>query len=211
MNAIFEKIEARPLSQKIALWCGTLLVLALVFWLYFYKGEWQRLESLNNKSETLSNGIATAQRKVRQLPRLRSNIEKLDAQLERVFAQLPDKKEIQVLLASFSSLATDIGLEVIKFTPQQEVIKDFFAEVPMYLEVEGNFHQLVTFFDEVGHLSRIVNIDTVSIDLNTESKEEVLVRSSCIITSFRYLDESERIAKAEADAIKAKSKRRRRR
>ncbi|MGI6524523.1 MAG: type 4a pilus biogenesis protein PilO [Bdellovibrionota bacterium] len=211
MNAIFEKIEARPLSQKIALWCGTLLVLALVFWLYFYKGEWQRLESLNNKSETLSNGIATAQRKVRQLPRLRSNIEKLDAQLERVFAQLPDKKEIQVLLASLSSLATDIGLEVIKFTPQQEVIKDFFAEVPMYLEVEGNFHQLVTFFDEVGHLSRIVNIDTVSIDLNTESKEEVLVRSSCIITSFRYLDESERIAKAEADAIKAKSKRRRRR
>ena len=186
-------------------------MLALVFWLYFYKGEWQRLESLNNKSETLSNGIATAQRKVRQLPRLRSNIEKLDAQLERVFAQLPDKKEIQVLLASFSSLATDIGLEVIKFTPQQEVIKDFFAEVPMYLEVEGNFHQLVTFFDEVGHLSRIVNIDTVSIDLNTESKEEVLVRSSCIITSFRYLDESERIAKAEADAVKAKSKRRRRR
>ena len=105
-------------------------------------------------------------------------------------------------------LAIDIGLEVIKFSPQREAIKDFYASVPVSIELEGTFHQLATFFDEVGRLSRIVNIDSITIDIITETKTEVIIRATCKATTFRYLTEEER-AKSSSKSKKGGKKKRR--
>ena len=209
MHPLIENFKERPLHQKLIAWVLSLVALAVVFWLYLYKEDWQKLQELTDKAEKLDLEIFEAQRKARELPKFQKEAEKLDKQLERVLLQLPDKREIQALLSSVSTLATDTGLEVIAVTPQKEVIRDFYAEVPMYLEVEGTFHQIATFFDEVGHLSRIVNIARVSVDLVTETKTEVLVRGACIITSFRYLEDSEKVVPAAAQAGRGGKKRRR--
>ena len=60
------------------------------------------------------------------------------------------------------------------------------------MRLEGSFHQLVTFFDEIAHLPRIVNIDAISIQILNETPEEVIVQVTCNATTYRYLDESER-------------------
>ncbi len=197
MQAIIENFRARPLHHKVIAWILSLIFLTGLFWLYFYKNQWEKFQELSERAERLDSEIFEANRKAKQLPKFLEETARLDKQLERVVLQLPDKKEIQALLSSISTLATDTGLEVIKVTPQREAHKDFYAEVPMYIEVEGSFHQLATFFDEVGHLPRIVNINEVSVDIVTETKDEVVVRSSCMITSFRYLDEAERIQKPQ--------------
>ena len=119
---------------------------------------------------------------------------------------MPDSKEIPDLLTSISVLAVDTGLEVVKFSPKQEVIKDFYAAVPVFIELEGTFHQLATFFDEVAHLSRVVNISDIKIDIVTESKTEVVIRTTCQATTFRYLSDEER---QELEGPKGPTKRRR--
>ena len=208
MHPMIETFKERPRSQKIILWILSLVLFAGIFWLNVYKANWQKLQDLTLKVEKLDTQVLEHQRKAKELPKFLEETARLDKQLERVVLQLPDKKEIQALLSSVSTLAVDTGLEVIKVSPQREVFRDFFAEVPMYLEVEGTFHQLATFFDEIAHLSRIVNITEVSVDILSENKTEVVIRGSCVVTAFRYLDESERVA-APAPAAEAGKKRRR--
>ncbi len=211
MSEFLDKLEAKPTSHKVFGWFISLALLSAIFWFNFYKGKSEELQSLQERENRQQDNIMALKKKARMLPELRKEIAGLDSKLEEVLIQLPDRKEIQNLLASIDSLAKDTGLEVIKFNPQPEIIRDFYAEVPTYIEVEGTFHELATFFDEVGKLARIVNIDRVTVDLNSETKSEVLVRSSCYVTSYRFLDDSERAAKAESEDEAKKGKKRRRR
>ena len=213
MSEFLDKLEARPTSHKVFGWFISLALLSAVFWFNFYKGKSTELNELQERENRQQDSILALRKKARMLPELRKEIAGLDSKLEEVLIQLPERKKKKNLLASIDSLAKDTGLEVIKFNPQPEIIRDFYAEVPTYIEVEGTFHELATFFDEVGKLARIVNIDRVTIDINTETKTEVFVRSSCYVTSYRFLDESERAAKVaseEEEGKKGKKRRRRR-
>ncbi|MGH7361537.1 MAG: type 4a pilus biogenesis protein PilO, partial [Candidatus Methylomirabilales bacterium] len=49
------------------------------------------------------------------------------------------------------------------FRPQAAVKKDFYAEVPIQVRVEGSFHALGAFFDRMGKMERIMNIGTLSV------------------------------------------------
>ena len=88
-------------------------------------------------------------------------------------------------------------------------MKDFYAEVPVSIAVDGTYHQVATFFDEVGHLSRIVNINQITMKEPVVGDAQVQVKVGCTATTFRYLDEAERAAAAEKAQAEADTKKRR--
>ena len=192
MNPVIENFLERPTSHKVAFWVLSLLIFLGLIWQYGLQGPFNKRDSLQESIETLGAKIHEQQRIARDLPKFKEQVGHFDKKLELALLELPDKKEIPDLLTSISVLAIDTGLEIIKFQPKREAIKDFYAAVPVFIELEGSFHQLATFFDEVGRLSRIVNIDGITIDILTESKSEVIIRASCFATTFRYLTDEER-------------------
>jgi type IV pilus assembly protein PilO len=210
MNQLVENFLERPTSHKMIAWVGSAALLVIVFYLYFYKGELKQFGELKEKGEKLEDQIFEQQQLARKLPQFKKEVEALDKKLELVLLQLPDRKEIDSLLSSISALAEDTGLEVLKFAPADEQIREFYAEVPVAVELEGTFHQIATFFDEVGHLPRIVNIDGVVLDILTETKQEVLIRANLNVRTYRYLDPNERAAAAAPVDPKNKQGRRKR-
>ena len=54
--------------------------------------------------------------------------------------QLPDSKELPVLLTDVTSLGKNAGLEFKAFRPRPEIQRDFYAEVPIEIEFTGRFH-----------------------------------------------------------------------
>lgn len=210
MHPVIENFLERPMSHKIGLGVVILALFAYIFWTYGYKTHWQTYEQISEKIETLETKVYEQQRIAKKLPEYKAEVAKLDGKLQIILRELPDSKEIENLLESISVLAIDTGLEVIKFAPARTQKREFVAEVPVEVEVEGTFHQLATFFDEVGHLARIVNINTIGIEILNETKTEVLIRSSFLLTTFRYLDESERLEVAQSQAAKKRGSKRRR-
>lgn len=193
MGAIVEKFMDLSTPKKSGIWLGILLFLSFAFWQYCYKELHEKKLDLTEKVANLNMQIIEQRRIAENLPKFKEEIEELDGRLELVVQELPDKKQIDNLLQSVSVLAIDTGLEVTQFAPQREARKEFVAAVPVSIELEGTFHQLATFFDEVGHLARIVNINDIEIVIVEEGDQEVTIRAKCNATSFRYLDESERI------------------
>ncbi len=202
MHQAIEDFLERPTSHKAAFWVGSILVICVLFWQYVYSASSTELDELTTKAEDLEVKIADERRRAANLEKLKLKVKDLDIKLKIALQELPDKKEIPGLLTSISSLARDAGLEIPLFKPFPEAYKDFYAEVPVAIAVTGTFHQVASFFDEVGHLPRIVNINQIVVREPKVGQDQVMVTADCVATTFRYLEENERAqqSKKEIDA-----------
>ena len=205
MHPVVENFVERPLSQQIMIWVGSIAVIGLLWWVYFYSPKLEEFTKLEEDRDRLETQVSHEQRLARNLPRFRKEVKELDIKLKGALKELPDKKEIPDLLTKVSRLARDAGLEVQLFKPKPVAIREFYEEVPVDIAVQGGFHQVATFFDEVGHLSRIVNIQKIAMDEPKVSDESVQVTVNCNATTFRYLQDHERVQNK-----KKKGKKRRR-
>ena len=69
--------------------------------------------------------------------------------------------------------------------------------------MRGGFHNAVGFFDEVGKLNRIVNIDNIDFRNPKVVSDQVTMDISNLATTYRFLDDTER-KKVAADKVKTK-------
>lgn len=193
MHPALEEFLERPKSHIAAAWLGSFALIALLYWQYSFRAQEKEYSAQEEKVEQLTQKILDEKRRARNLTKLKEKIKELDINLKIALQELPDKREIPDLLSSISNLARDAGLEVVLFRPGAEMAKDFYAEVPVAISVQGTYHQVATFFDEVGQLSRVVNINQISMRDPQIEPEAVEVKTDCVATTFRYLDESERV------------------
>ncbi|HQH25924.1 MAG TPA: type 4a pilus biogenesis protein PilO [Oligoflexia bacterium] len=192
MNEKIEEILELPVAIRIGIFAGTLALVLLGYFFLFYRDMGAKLQETRQAVEKLDDEIRQKTAIVAKLPEFEKEVERLDIELNKALRELPDKKEIDQLLARISDKAKDSGLDIRLFQPQNEQLRDFYAEVPVQIEVMGSFHQVATFFDEVARLERIVNVDEFSIIEPKVKDEDVTVKTSAIATSFRFLSEGER-------------------
>lgn len=209
MNPQIEKVFELSLAKKISIMVGSIALIGGGYWMMFYSSTINDIATVTTEVDKMKSEIAEKQVIAANLPQFESEVERLDDELSKALSELPDKKEVDELLDKISDKARDAGLDVRLFKPQAEQKKDFYAEVPVEIEVGGTYHQVATFFDEVGHLERIVNIDQFSLEKPEETEGRIQVNASVVATSFRFLDESERpkLESTDGDGSKAKKRR----
>jgi type IV pilus assembly protein PilO len=209
MHPVLESILSRPKSHKIAILVGTLALMTFVYWQYFYSPLAEEYKKAEEKVAELEKKIADEKRRVASLSKLKEAVRELEAKLKTVLQELPDNSGIDQLIDSISDKARDAGLEITLFNRKADILKDFYVEVPVAITVEGTYHQVATFFDEVSRLDRIVNINSIAIHNPKESPEQVTLTVDCIATAFRYMTQKERDAVAAAKEATGKSGKRR--
>lgn len=206
MNRFIEDLFERPRHQKIAILAGTILFLFAVGYFHVYSPGATRIANLK---EELAAFRAERDKKtlaVANLPKLRQDVIEWNARLKAAMAQLPDSKEIPELLSNLSTKAREAGLEIILFRPRPENFQEFYAEIPIDIVVRGGFHNALAFFEEVGRLSRLVNIDNINLKKYRDNADSVVLDISTLATTYRFLDEAERkkVAEERAKAKPAK-------
>ena len=90
---------------------------------------------------------------------------------EGLLLRLPGKTEVPGLLEDISTVGHEQGLRFSLFKPLPEVSKEFYAELPIEIQVTGNYHQLASFVSDVSALERIVTVDDFDITLNKEKSQ----------------------------------------
>lgn len=120
---------------------------------------------------------------------------------------LPAEKEAPAFLSSLQNVAHLVGVELLAWTPEEEQPEEFYARIPMRLELKGRFHQIAKFMYNVGQLERIINMENISITAPKQSKKnsgENAVQVKVLASAFHALDEAE-----PKDNPKARSRRKR--
>jgi len=201
MNELLERFFALTPRMRFASYVGVALLLALFYWNFSYSPNSMVLNERRARLEDLLTQRQTKERQIAQLERLRQEVKVLDAKLKEAIAQLPDQKEIPDLLSTVSSLGRESGLDILLFRQRPEVLRDFYAEVPVEMLMKGTYAQLSEFFDRVGQLNRIVNVDDISMKTPVVKEGRVILSTSCNAVTFRFLSEDER-ARIAAERVK---------
>lgn len=160
LEGLFANIPKRQLYILL----GAAAVLVLYgWWSFLFKPAWDEVDRLQKQLDSLVLQLNQKRRIAANLPQLEAQIKQLEARLSASVARLPEEKEIPTLLTQVNSLGEESGLVFTLFRPQAVVKKDFYAEVPIQVRVEGSFHALGAFFDRIGKMDRIVNIGTLNV------------------------------------------------
>lgn len=205
MPPFIENILERPLSQRLAILVGVAALIGVLFWLWLYGPQFEELGKQQEKLTELQVKIAGEHRLAMNLDKFRKEVKELDVKLKYALQQLPDQKEIPELLTQISNLATDSGLQEGLFKTKPESSREFYAEVPISINVAGSYHQVATFFDDISQASRIINISDVSMTEPKMNENAPVLKVACTATTFRYIDLEER----SKQASKVDSKRKR--
>jgi len=189
---VLEEFMNRPRGQRIAILCGVLLLIAFLDWTFWYGPT---SESLSMDRELLTQRRAELEEK-RTKTDARAEAERelreLTAELRRAEARLPDEREIADLLSNIAASGRAVGLDITLFRQKPEQYSDFYAQVPVQMEMRGSFHEVAQFLDRVRQLDRIVNIGDIKLKKPRVEDGEVVIDSGCTATTFRFLQEAER-------------------
>ncbi len=124
---------------------------------------WERKGTLEADLQKLTADLAQKRMIAADRPKLEAEIKAKAAQLEASLVKLPEEKEIPNLLTQVNERGQQTGLEFLLFRPAVPVKKGFYAEVPIDIRVEGEYHTLAMFLDRVSKLARIVNVADLKI------------------------------------------------
>jgi len=187
----FEKVAALTRVQRILVCVATFLILGGGYFYLIYMPKSGRINELKQNYEDLQIKVAKAKAAAKNLDKYQKQYKEAQGKFRLVLRLLPDKKEIPSLLEAISKSGRHSGLEFLLFKPEPEILKGFYAEIPVKIEVIGGYHNLALFFDKVARLSRIVNISNVQIKGAKGSKKgEGELQTSCVATTFRFVEAS---------------------
>ena len=186
----FEKVAALNRAYRILICAAVFLGLGAGFYYLLYKPKLEKLNDLKQKFAGIQSKLAGARAAAANLEDFQEEYKNALLDFKIALRLLPDKKEIPTLLESVSKSGTDSGLEFILFQPGQEQRADFYAKIPVDVEVRGGFHNVAMFFDRIGKLPRIVNIPNFSLEIPKSGTATVL-SATCVAETYRFLEAGE--------------------
>jgi len=124
----------------------------------------------------------------KDLPRKEKEFAKLEKQLKVALSFLPKKSQIPDLLENVSWAGKDSGLDFKVFKPLNENARQFWAEVPVDIDVTGTYKQVATFLKRVGEMPRIVDVQ--GLKLTFDSKTSGLNVEGKAVT-YRFIEAEE--------------------
>lgn len=194
LNVYFDKISKLRMMHRVLIFAGTVvLIVGLYIWLV-YIPKTGEITTIKSELDRLERNIEIARVRAKNLKRLEADLVKAQGDLKVAIKLLPTTSEIPSLLKNITKLGNDSNLEFLLFSPEKQVSKEFYVEIPVSIELLGSYHDVAIFFDKVGNLDRIVNV----VDLNMIPTKELsaTLKTSCKATTYRFKEgkktESER-------------------
>ena len=206
MKELLDRILDLPRQQKIGVLAGLIVAILLLDYFLFYSPRSDEISKLIQEVENQRNERDKKKKEVANLPKLKEQMRQLDGMLKEAVAQLPDRRELPDLLTSISNKVKESGLDILIFRPRAENFQEFYSEIPVDIVVKGGFHNVATFFDEVGRLNRLVNIANIELRNPKVNEDQVIMEVSTVATTFRFIDDAERAKIAAERAAKEKAK-----
>jgi len=173
-----------PLIKLLAIILASLILIGA--WVYFDTlDQLDAYDKVEKEEIALKKTFENKQEKAVNLAAYKQQLSDMEVQFGAMLQQLPNKTQIADLLIDVSQAGLASGLEFSLFQPLGESRKDFYAEKPIKLTVQGTYHEMGEFVSNLAALPRIVTIHNVS--LTPKGNESLTMNATA--KTYRYLDE----------------------
>jgi type IV pilus assembly protein PilO len=194
-----------PALPKVAAMVAAALVAVALGWFLVNQGATEELEAARQLEPKLQADYVSRLRQAVNLNELRKQKQQVQEYVTQLEKQLPGKAEMDALLSDINQAGLGRGLQFELFRPGQIQVKEYYAELPISIRVNGRYHDLGSFAADIANLSRIVTLHNLVIGPVARDAAGNLSLEATART-YRYLDAAE-IAEQRAAASKAKGAR----
>ena len=188
-------VGAWPLAPRIATLLGMFALVLAAGWFLVCSDAIATLELKQQEERKLREDFLSKKRQSVNLDLYVQQLNEIDRSFGALLKQLPNKAEVESLLIEVNQSGMGRGLQFELFKPSPEIVKDFYAELPISVKLTGNYHDFGAFAADIGRLSRIVTLNNIAI---TPNAKDGTLTMDAVTKTFRYLDESELAARRKA-------------
>jgi type IV pilus assembly protein PilO len=177
-----------PKTQRYLL-IGLVAVAVLTGYYFLMLPLWEEKGRHEDTLQKLQTDLQRKQLIAANRPKLEAEIKALEKELAEALVRLPEEKEIPKLLTQVNTLGLQNGLDFLLFRPGALAKKGFYAEVPIEIRVEGQYHTLGGFLDRVSKLERIVNVSDIKVTpLTAKGRSDRTVVADLKATTYTFLE-----------------------
>ena len=176
----------------------------LLGYLLVWKDKDPQLDQKVAEEMTLRETFKSKHQKAVNLEVYQQQLKDIERSFGALLRQLPGKTEVPNLLVDISQTGLAAGLEEKLFQPENEVKKDFYAELPIKIRLTGSYHDFGEFVSGIAALPRIVTLHNIEIKTEKGAAYDQLTLDLTART-YRYLDDEE-VAAVEEERRKKEKK-----
>ncbi len=188
--------------------CFLVVAVGLIY-VFVWEDRIPELTARQNQEQQLRSEFRAKHSKAVNLEVYKQQLTDIEKSFGALLRQLPSRTEVPNLLVDISQTGLAAALEEKLFQPGQEIKRDFYAELPIHIQLTGSYHEFGAFVSGIAALPRIVTLHDIQITPVKQDKSAAYDQLQLDLTAktYRYLDDDE-VAAAEAEKRKAEQAKR---
>lgn len=170
------------------------IIILIIFIGCVAAGYFLHIQNLQTELQNVVGAETNLRIEFEQKAFLAANLEEYRAQtvqMEESFTellrQLPSQTEVPGLVDDVTDTGLGSGLQFATINLEPEAIQEFYIELPMDIEVVGDYHDFGTFVSGVASLDRIVTLHDFAIRARADS----FLDMNIVARTYRYKDVEE--------------------
>jgi type IV pilus assembly protein PilO len=173
-------------------WYGSVIVAVVIFalaFVFYFSPQNAKLQTVKADRVQVETEVKGLKQKKKELDKIERELVVMTAQLKGLETIIPQRKEQADILRQIQQLAYDARLDVTNFTQQKEISREFYAEWPIVVQVNGTYHNLGTYFDRLSQYSRLFTIDNFSIKAQSRQTDQLTISANWTAKTYLFLEE----------------------
>lgn len=184
-EAIEARLKTTTSRNKVLILILTVALICSGFWYFIYQDNVTKIAQRAKEIEDAKKRLDQLKRTEKMSKDLEKQVAEAEAKLQELLVYLPDVREIPSILEKISGLGSRVGLkQLILFEPKGEELREFHAEIPIHLEMVGDYSKVGMFFDEIANADRVIRVREFT--MKRQGNGEVHV--NCTVETYRYVE-----------------------
>jgi type IV pilus assembly protein PilO len=178
----FQNMGSWPVVAKIVFAVTLAIMVSVLTYFLLVDSKIDELAAAQKKEIELRQVFRTKYASAVNLDLYKQQMVEMEQTFSFLLKQLPTTHETPGLLDDITYVGTTSGLTFIRINWEPEIEKEFYTELPIKIEVIGDYHQFGNFVSEVAKLPRIVSLH----DFSIKTEENERLRFNVVAKTYRY-------------------------
>ena len=134
-----------PIVPRVAVLLGLVTLILVAGWWFVWNDQLDALAAQQQEELKLRDEFVAKKTQAVNLDLYTQQLADIDRSFGALLKQLPNKSEVESLLVEINQSGMGRGLQFDLFKPGQEIVKDFYAELPINVRLTGSYHDFGAF------------------------------------------------------------------
>lgn len=188
-NLDLENVGSWPAVARAALVALLFLLLVLGGYYYHVAALSERLQASEVEELDLRRQFERKSFEADNLEAYKAQLVEMRDSFGALVSQLPSDTEVPGLLEDISAKGELNGLRIESIDLLDEVLEEFYVELPISITANGSYHDLGAFVSGMAGLPRIVTLHDFEILMDGD--ESTNLRMDLVAKTYRYKDEAD--------------------